>query len=120
MWPRPHGSWYWRRDDPDVRLQVQLRRNLVRLAMASRRAHRLLVPGGAVQPADTGLFWATRPPRCRPAWALGSHEPTRCCTAGPGARGAEIGLEARRSQLGSRRGVATIGRQGARWPGATS
>jgi hypothetical protein len=39
------GNWYWRRDYPDVRLQVQLRRSVVRADGQPDAPTALLVPG---------------------------------------------------------------------------
>lgn len=48
------GNWYWRRDYPDVRLQVQLRRSVVRADGQPDAPTALLVQGGATP--GVGLF----------------------------------------------------------------
>lgn len=105
------GNWYWRRDDPDVRLQVQLRRSLVRADGQPDAPTALLVPGGAVP--GVGLFLGDSSTALSASLGYGLARTDPLLYSRAWRPWAEIGLEARHSPTGQQtQGLLRLGAKG--------
>ncbi len=105
------GNWYWRRDYPDVRLQVQLRRSVVRADGQPDAPTALLVPGGA--PAGVGLFLGPSATALSASLGMGLAQTDPGVYSRAWRPWGEVGFETRRTAAGQQtQGLLRLGAKG--------
>ncbi|MCW5651296.1 MAG: tetratricopeptide repeat protein [Ramlibacter sp.] len=105
------GQWVWRRDYPDVRLQIQLRRSVVRVDGQPDPATAVLVPGGGVP--STGLFLGPSSSALSASLGVGLAQADPSIYSRAWRPWGEIGLETRRSPTGQQtQGLLRLGAKG--------
>lgn len=113
------GNWYWRRDYPDVRLQVQLRRSVVRADGQPDAPTALLVPGGAtpgggVTPVPgVGLFLGPSSTALSASLGVGLAQGDPAVYSRAWRPWGEVGFETRRTAAGQQtQGLLRLGAKG--------
>ncbi|MGE0497731.1 MAG: tetratricopeptide repeat protein [Ramlibacter sp.] len=105
------GNWVWRRDYPDVRLQLQLRRSVVRVDGQPDAPTAVLVPGGGVP--GTGLFLGPSSTALSASLGLGLAQADPSVYSRAWRPWGEIGFETRRSPTGQQtQGLLRLGAKG--------
>jgi hypothetical protein len=105
------GNWYWRRDYPDVRLQVQLRRSVVRADGQPDAPTALLVQGGAVP--GVGLFLGPSSSALSASLGVGLAQTDPSVYSRAWRPWGEVGFESRRTAAGQQtQGLLRLGAKG--------
>jgi hypothetical protein len=105
------GNWYWRRDYPDVRLQVQLRRSVVRADGQPDAPTALLVQGGAVP--GVGLFLGPSSSALSASLGVGLAQTDPSVYSRAWRPWGEVGFETRRTAAGQQtQGLLRLGAKG--------
>ncbi len=105
------GNWYWRRDYPDVRLQVQLRRSVVRADGQPDAPTALLVQGGATP--GVGLFLGPSSSALSASLGVGLAQTDPSVYSRAWRPWGEVGFETRRTAAGQQtQGLLRLGAKG--------
>ena len=105
------GNWYWRRDYPDVRLQVQLRRSVVRADGQPDAPTALLVQGGATP--GVGLFLGPSSGALSASLGVGLAQTDPSVYSHAWRPWGEVGFETRRTAAGQQtQGLLRLGAKG--------
>jgi len=106
------GAWYWRRDYPDVRLQVQLRRSTVKADGQPDGPTALLVPGFA--PPGVGFFLGPSSTALSASLGVGLIQADPTVYSRAWRPWGEVGFETRRTPTGQQtQGLLRLGAKGA-------
>ena len=105
------GNWYWRRDYPDVRLQMQLRRSAVRADGQPDPSTVVLQPGGTVP--GVGLFLGPSSTALSASIGLGLMQTDPSVYSHAWRPWGEVGFETRRTAAGQQtQGLLRLGAKG--------
>lgn len=105
------GNWYWRRDYPDVRVQVQLRRSVVRADGQPDAPTALLVQGGATP--GVGLFLGPSSGALSASLGIGLAQTDPSVYSHAWRPWGEVGFETRRTAAGQQtQGLLRLGAKG--------